>query len=64
MDLHAAAATGDLEVIRKNIEAGSDLNTGDPQGGACPLSAAALCGNAEAGAGGRFICPLSPAGTV
>lgn len=48
VDLHTAAATGNLEVIRQHSEAGSDLNVRDPEGGACPLSTAALFGQAEA----------------
>jgi len=48
VDLHTAAATGNLEAIRKHIEAGDDLNVRDPEGGACPLSTAALFGQTEA----------------
>jgi hypothetical protein len=48
MGLHAAAAAGNLEMIRQHIEAGSDLNVRDPKGGACPLSTAALFGHTEA----------------
>ena len=48
IDLHTAAATGNLEAIQKHIEAGSDLNVKDPEGGACPLSTAALFGQTEA----------------
>ena len=48
IDLHTAAATGNLEAIQKCIDAGSDLNVRDPQGGACPLSTAALFGQTEA----------------
>jgi len=48
MDLHTAAAAGNLEAIRQHIEAGSDLNVRDPEGGACPLSTAALFGRTEA----------------
>ena len=46
--LHKAAGTGDLEAIRAHIEAGSDLNVRDPEGGACPLSTAALFGQTKA----------------
>ncbi|UCF05237.1 MAG: ankyrin repeat domain-containing protein [bacterium] len=45
--LHAAAAQGNLEAIRQHIKAGSDLNVRDPEGGACPLSTAALYGQTE-----------------
>ncbi|UCF06070.1 MAG: ankyrin repeat domain-containing protein [bacterium] len=45
--LHAAAAQGDLEAIRQHIEAGTDLNEKDPEGGACPLSTAATFGQTE-----------------
>ena len=48
VDLHTAAATGNIEAIRKHIEAGSDLNVRDKDGGACPLSTAALFGQTEA----------------
>lgn len=48
MDLHTAAASGNLEAIQQHIEAGSDLNVRDPEGGACPLSTAALFGQTEA----------------
>ena len=47
MSLHAAAAQGNLEAIRQHIEAGSDLNEKDPEGGASPLSTAALFGQTE-----------------
>jgi hypothetical protein len=47
ISLHAAAAQGNLEAIRQHIEAGSDLNEKDPEGGASPLSTAALFGQAE-----------------
>ena len=45
--LHAAAAQGNLEAIQQHIEAGSDLNVRDPEGGACPLSTASLFGRTE-----------------
>ena len=45
--LHAAAATGNIDAVKKHIEAGSDLNVKDPEGGACPLSTAALFGQTE-----------------
>lgn len=48
VDLHKAAATGDMEAIRKYIAAGGDLDVRDPEGGACPLSTAALFGRTEA----------------
>jgi len=48
VDLHTAAAAGDMEAIRGHIEAGSDLNVRDPEGGACPLSTAALFGRIDA----------------
>lgn len=48
VDLHAAAAQGNLEAIQQYIKAGSDLNVKDPKGGACPLSTAALFGQTEA----------------
>ncbi len=48
VDLHTAAATGNLEAIDQHIKAGSALNVRDPEGGACPLSTAALFGQTEA----------------
>jgi hypothetical protein len=48
IDLHTAAAQGNLDVIKQHIKAGSDLNIKDPTGGAGPLSTAALFGQAEA----------------
>ena len=48
INLHTAAATGNLEAIRQHIKDGSDLNVRDPEGGACPLSTAALLGQTEA----------------
>jgi hypothetical protein len=48
IDLHTAAATGDMEAIREYIAAGADLDVRDPEGGACPLSTAALFGRTEA----------------
>jgi hypothetical protein len=68
IDLHTAAATGDLEAIRKHIDAGSDLNVRDPEGGACPLSTAALFGQAEAAltlieAGADINCAGNDGGT-
>ena len=48
VDLHTAAATGNLEAIRKHKEAGSDLNVRNKDGGACPLSTAAVFGQTEA----------------
>ena len=48
MGLHEAALTGNLEVIRGHIEAGSDLNVKDPAGGASPLTTAAVFGQTEA----------------
>ena len=48
LDLHAATAMNNLEVITQHIEAGSDLNVKDPMGGSSPLITAALFGHAEA----------------
>lgn len=48
ISLHAAAASGNMEAIRGHIAAGSDLDVRDPEGGACPLSTAALFGRTEA----------------
>ena len=42
-----AAAGGDAEAVRQHIEAGTDLNQQNPQGGATPLIAAAAMGQTE-----------------
>lgn len=41
MDIHTAILYGDLEVVKKHIEAGTDLNSKEPMGGSTPLISAA-----------------------
>jgi hypothetical protein len=48
VDIHAAAAAGDIDAIREYIEAGGDLDARNPDSGACPLSAAAVFGRTQA----------------
>lgn len=48
VSLHAAAFQGNLEAIRRHIEAGSDLNERDPSSGGSPLSTAVVFGRTEA----------------
>ena len=47
IDIHAAVITGNLDVVKQHIAAGSDLNQPDPFGGSSPLITAALFGNKE-----------------
>lgn len=47
IDLHQAALQGNIEVVRQNILAGSDLNKKEPDGGGSPLSTAATFGKTE-----------------
>lgn len=46
-DMHTAVITGNAEVIRQHIAAGSDLNIKDPIGGSSPLISACLFGKTE-----------------
>ncbi len=46
--LHSAVVTGNLDVIKQHIEAGSDLNVLEPSRSSTPLHTAAVMGNAEA----------------
>lgn len=48
VDLHSAVVTGDLEVIRQHIKAGSDLNVLEPSRASTPLMTAAALGKTEA----------------
>ena len=47
MDIHTAVATGDADVLRQHIAAGTDINTKDPFGGSSPLITAAVFGKAD-----------------
>lgn len=47
-DLHSAVVTGNLDVIRQHIKAGSDLNVLEPSRASTPLITAAFFGNTEA----------------
>lgn len=44
MDIHTAVMTGNMEVLKQHIAAGSDLNVKDPIGGSSPLLSACLFG--------------------
>ncbi|MFT3911664.1 MAG: ankyrin repeat domain-containing protein [Ferruginibacter sp.] len=44
MDIHTAVFTGNMEVLKQHIAAGSDLNVKDPIGGSSPLISACLFG--------------------
>lgn len=45
--LHQAALAGNLDAIRRHIEAGADLNAREPAGGSSPLIIAATFGHTE-----------------
>ena len=47
MDLHTAAVIGDLDVVRQHIEAGTDLDLGEPTVGSSPLITASVFGKTE-----------------
>lgn len=44
IDIHTAVVSGNLEVIRQHIAAGSDINIRDPFGGSSPLISATVFG--------------------
>ncbi len=44
MDLQAAIVSGNLEVVKQHIEAGTDINMKDPMSGSTPLITAATFG--------------------
>ncbi|MEQ9375947.1 MAG: ankyrin repeat domain-containing protein [Imperialibacter sp.] len=48
MDIHTAVLSGDIEVLKQHIAAGSNLNKKDPFGGSSPLISAAVFGKPEA----------------
>jgi hypothetical protein len=45
--LHEAALTGNLEAVRRHIEAGADLDEKEPSGGSTPLMIAAAFGHTD-----------------
>ena len=47
MDIHTAVFTGNIEVVKQHIAAGSNLNVKDPIGGSSPLISACLFGKTE-----------------
>lgn len=47
MDIHSATLLGDLEAIRQHIQAGSDLDEGEPTMGSTPLISASVFGKTE-----------------
>lgn len=44
VDIHTAVVTGDEAAVRQHINAGTDINTGDPFGGSSPLISACVFG--------------------
>ena len=48
VDIHTAVISGNIDVIKQHINAGSDLNLKDPFGGSSPLISAAVFGKPEA----------------
>ncbi|GHA26074.1 hypothetical protein GCM10007103_04210 [Salinimicrobium marinum] len=47
MDIHTAAMSDNLEVIKQHIEAGTDINTKDQFSGSTPLNSAAVFGKTQ-----------------
>jgi len=47
MSLHAAVITGNLEMVKYHIQAGSDINEKEPAGGSSPLIIACVFGQTE-----------------
>ena len=47
LDIHSAVLLGDLKAIEQHIEAGTDLNVGDPTVGSTPLMIAAVFNRIE-----------------
>ena len=48
MSLHAAVVTGNIEMVKYHIKAGSDINEKEPAGGSSPLITACVFGQTEA----------------
>ena len=47
VDIHTAVVTGNKDVLKQHIEAGTNLNEKDPFGGSSPLISAAVFGKTE-----------------
>ncbi|MBU3010692.1 ankyrin repeat domain-containing protein [Polaribacter vadi] len=47
MDIHAAVLTGNLEAVKQNIEAGTDINQKEAMSGSTPLMSAATFNKTE-----------------
>src|SRR5450432_1067910 len=47
IDIQSAVVTGNLEVVRQHIAAGSDINVKDPFGGSSPLISATVFGKTD-----------------
>lgn len=47
MDIHAAIISGNLEVVKQHVEAGSDINQKEPMSGSTPLISASTFGKTE-----------------
>lgn len=48
IDIHTAVVSGNLEVLKQHIEAGTNINERDPFGGSSPLISAAVFGKPDA----------------
>jgi ankyrin repeat protein len=47
IDIHAAVLTGNLDVVKQHIEAGTDINQKEPMSGSTPLMSAATFNKTE-----------------
>jgi len=47
MDIHAAVLTGNLEVVKQHIKAGTNINETEPMSGSTPLISAATFGKTD-----------------
>jgi ankyrin repeat protein len=47
MDIHSAVLSGNLDMVKKHIKAGTDLNQKEPMGGSTPLISAATFNKPE-----------------
>ncbi len=47
IDIHTAVVTGNIEVLKQHVAAGTNINEKDPYGGSSPLISASLFGKTE-----------------
>ena len=47
IDIHTAVISGDLDVVKQHLEAGTNINERDPFGGSSPLISASLFGQTD-----------------